>query len=132
MTCETRTELDPGEPRTTTEVAGLQYYDYGKLDDVLGRRVIPAAGDRLALVRRPDNKWDTHAVEVWWGNGHLLGHLPRVTARELAPRLDAGLVCRAYVRCPGNGSRWSMSVELVGSAIVSVSEEEPVDDEGMF
>ena len=67
--------VENGEPVASCGVAGLQYYSYRR-DDGLGGRISPQAGDRLVLVREPDNRHDRNAVEVWWRNQHRLGHLP--------------------------------------------------------
>lgn len=108
--------LRAGEPWCTVAVAGLQFYRYGEWDEVLDRPVIPEAGDRLALMRRPENPADPHAVEIWWRDGHQFGHVPRDTAAELAPLMDAGAACRAYVLDPGDGEAWSLRALLVGPA----------------
>lgn len=97
-------------------LAGMQFYDHGRKDG-LGGRVVPAPGDRLHLVRRPDNPADANAVEVWWKNEHMLGHLPRDTAADIAGPLDAGKAARAYVLRPGcEGETWSLEVLVVGAA----------------
>lgn len=101
---------------TSVVAAGLQFYRYAGPDD-LGGRVMPAPGDRLALVRAPDNPADGHAIEIWWRNEHMLGHLPRGVAAELAPRLDGGDPVRAYVADPGTGEAWSLVVLLVGRGV---------------
>lgn len=108
--------LRAGERWCIVTVAGLQFYCYGRWDDVLDRLVIPERGDRLALMRRPENPQDQHAVEIWWRDGHQLGHVPRGLAAELAPQLDAGAACRAYVLDPGDGEAWSLRALLVGPA----------------
>lgn len=64
----------------STSVAGLQFYSYAMLDRDLDIDVMPRAGDRLTLMRRPDNQADYNAVEVWWKNHYMLGHLPRGVA----------------------------------------------------
>ncbi|WP_395454308.1 HIRAN domain-containing protein [Azospirillum melinis] len=99
----------------TTSVAGLQFYAYGTHDELVGE-VIPPPGDRLTIMRRPENYADANACEVWWRNCFHLGHLPRGVAAELAPALDAGKGLRAYVIDPGDGSTWSVRLVLVGSA----------------
>lgn len=101
---------------TSVVAAGLQFYRYAGPDD-LGGRVMPTPGDRLALVRAPDNPADGHAIEIWWRNEHMLGHLPRGVAAELAPRLDGGDPVRAYVADPGTGEAWSLVVLLVGRGV---------------
>lgn len=42
--------------------------------------------------------------------------MPRDTAAELAPLMDAGAACRAYVLDPGDGEAWSLRALLVGPA----------------
>jgi hypothetical protein len=108
--------IDAGEPWVVCAVAGLQYYRYARQDELLGR-VIPQPGDRLQIIRDPDNEYDRRACEVWWRNAHQLGHLPRGAARLVAPLLDEGQQIRAYVYHPGDGDAWSMRTLLVGAAV---------------
>ncbi len=106
--------LRRGEPWLDTTVAGLQFYDYAGIDELTGEPLIPAAGDRLSLVREPENPHDPNAVEVWWRNGIRLGHLPRLVAAAVAGPLDAGVALRAYVAHGGDGEAWSARALLVG------------------
>ncbi|UIN36932.1 HIRAN domain-containing protein [Methylobacterium oryzae] len=108
--------LRRGEPWLDTSIAGLQFYDYGLTDVLTGEPLIPAAGDRLSLVREPENPHDPCAIEVWWRNGARLGHLPRLVAAEVAGPLDAGVALRAYVAHGGDGEAWSARALLVGPA----------------
>ncbi|SFU51808.1 MULTISPECIES: HIRAN domain-containing protein [unclassified Methylobacterium] len=108
--------LRQGEPWVDASIAGLQFYDYGLVDELTGEPLIPAAGDRLSLVREPENPHDADAVEVWWRNGIRLGHLPRRVAAEIAGQLDAGVALRAYVAHGGDGEAWSARALLVGPA----------------
>lgn len=105
-----------GQPWAETAIAGLQFYDYGT-PGLSGKPVSPALGDRIVLVRAPDNQNDANAIEVWWRNSVRLGHLPRELAAEVAPRLDAGAPCRAYVLSPGNGEPWSAWALILGEAV---------------
>jgi hypothetical protein len=108
--------LARGEPWFASKVAGLQFYAYGRIDELTGEPIIPQPGDRLGLVREPANEHDSHAVQVWWRNTHMLGHLPRTVAAEVAPLLDAGFAARAYVHTPGDGEAWSLRALVVGPA----------------
>lgn len=108
--------LRAGEPWIDSSLAGLQFYDYAGIDEMTGEPLIPAAGDRLVLVREPENPHDTNAIEVWWRNGVRLGHLPRRVAAEVAGPLDAGVALRAYVAHGGDGEAWSARALLVGPA----------------
>ncbi len=67
----------------TSPLAGFQYYG-GKIlwDDM-------REGDRLALVREPDNRHDPFAVRVEW-RGAKLGYLPRSDNRDVAEEMDRG------------------------------------------
>ncbi|WP_188052087.1 HIRAN domain-containing protein [Azospirillum sp. Sh1] len=107
---------DDSECWASVAAAGLQFYGYDGPDGLDGR-VMPAPGDRLGLVRAPDNPADANAVEIWWRNEHMLGHLPRGVAAELAPRLDGGEPVRAYCADPGTGEAWSLVVLLVGRGV---------------
>lgn len=99
-------------------IAGLQLYDYGK-DDGLGGRVMPTIGEPLTLVRNTDNLFHKEAIEVWYRNGYQLGHIPRWFAEKLAPQMDIGLSCKAFVRDPGNGRPMSLEAILIGPAIAA-------------
>jgi hypothetical protein len=46
-------------------------------------------GDRLALVREPDNPHDGNAIRVEW-RGQKLGYLPRAENRAVAAAMDNG------------------------------------------
>ena len=104
-----------------TAIAGLQYYDYGRADELAPNGIVlPAPGDRVSLVREPDNAAHENAVEVIWRNSFKLGHLPWGVANAVAPALDAGRALRGYVVRPGTGSAWSMIVLLVGAAVADL------------
>lgn len=110
------TRLATGEPWFASEVAGLQFYAYGRVDELTGEPIIPQPGDRLHLVREPENPHDPNAIQVWWRNSAMLGHLLRSVAAEVAPLLDAGVAARAYVHTPGDGEAWSLRALVVGPA----------------
>lgn len=67
----------------SSPLAGSQYY---ALDALQGRM---AVGDRLTLVREPDNRHDPRAIRVEW-RGVKLGYVPRRENRLVAAALDAG------------------------------------------
>ena len=98
-------------------IAGLQYYDYNTVDDLIGR-IRPLPRDRLQLVRQPNNPYDENAIEIRWRNGRiLLGYLPRDHAKKVAPLLDAGRTIRCYAMNPGDGSGWSAWALLVSECL---------------
>jgi hypothetical protein len=113
-----------GEPWHDGSVAGLQFYGYGERG-LNGEPIRPRLGQRLALVRAPDNAFDGYAVEVWLGNGVMLGHLPADVAGWVAGPLDAGRPLRAYCSHPGDWTPWSLRVLLVGEALVEPNEPPP-------
>lgn len=111
-----RPRLEAGESWCVTQLAGLQFYAYDTagLD---GAPIRPDIGKRLHLTRRPDNRTDSNAVEVWLRNEHMLGHLPRGLAGRVAPHLDRGASLRAYALGPGVGTAWSVRAFLVGNPV---------------
>ena len=46
-------------------------------------------GDRLVLVREPENNYDPNAIAVMTEEGNKVGYLDRGTAEELARGLDS-------------------------------------------
>ena len=71
-------------------LAGSQYYAASKVwNDI-------RVGDRLTLIREPENRHDRHAIRVEW-NGHKLGYVPRAENRAAAQALDAGETLEARV-----------------------------------
>lgn len=64
-------------------LAGSQYYALGEFWGEI------RVGDRLVLVREPDNRHDRHAIRVEW-RGHQLGYVPRAENRAVAAAMDAG------------------------------------------
>lgn len=48
------------------------------------------------LVRNPDNKYDSNAIEVRM-NTKMLGHIPKETAARIAPELDRGIKYEATI-----------------------------------
>lgn len=67
----------------SSPLAGSQYYAVG--EQWLQLRV----GDRLDLLREPDNRHDPHAIRVEW-RGHKLGYVPRAENRAVAAAMDQG------------------------------------------
>lgn len=67
----------------SSPLAGFQYYGGKILWDEMRE------GDRLALIREPDNRHDPFAVRVEW-RGAKLGYLPRSDNRDVAEEMDRG------------------------------------------
>ena len=67
----------------SSPLAGSQYYAVGEFWGEL------RVGDRLELIREPDNRHDSHAIRVEW-RGHKLGYVPRAENRAVAAALDGG------------------------------------------
>jgi len=64
-------------------LAGSQYYAVDRQWTAL------KVGDRLDLVREPDNRHDRHAIRVDW-RGQQLGYVPRARNRAVAAAMDQG------------------------------------------
>jgi hypothetical protein len=67
----------------TSPVAGFQYHQ-GELLWAFMRR-----GDRLVLVREPDNEYDDKAVRIDWSR-FKLGYVPRIENHAVSQMLDRG------------------------------------------
>ncbi len=82
-------------PRIAAIVAGTGFYN------VTAIRSGCAPGARLLLVREPSNPFDPFAIGVqlpgWLFGSTQLGHLKAPLAKRLAPKMDAGVVMRAFV-----------------------------------
>lgn len=68
----------------TSPLAGFQYH--------AGRALWPLmqVGDRLTLVREPDNPHDPKAIRVEW-YGAMIGYAPRAENVDLARLMDGGV-----------------------------------------
>jgi hypothetical protein len=71
-------------------VAGFQYHQ-GELLWAFIRR-----GDRLALVREPDNEYDDKAVRIDWSR-FKLGYVPRIENHAVSQMLDRGEMLAARI-----------------------------------
>jgi len=67
----------------SSPLAGFQYHAGAAVWDEL------RVGDRLALIREPENPHDARAVRVEW-RGIMLGYLPRAENAAVAAALDRG------------------------------------------
>jgi hypothetical protein len=67
----------------SSPLAGFQYHAGAALWESL------QLGDRLALVREPENPHDARAVRVEW-RGQQLGYLPRAENEAVAAAMDRG------------------------------------------
>ena len=71
-------------------LAGFRHYQAGEVWRDM------SAGDRLELVREPDNPYDANAVRIEW-RGRQLGYLPRRDNAAVARQLDRGAALEARV-----------------------------------
>ena len=78
-----------------------------------------------ALVREPDNKYDSNAIRVQVG-GKSMGYIPKETALHLAPIMDAGRKFIAYFHSR-NESPYHQTVGLT----VRVVELDDQEDAGL-
>lgn len=71
-------------------VAGFQFHAGKKLWKSM------RVGDRLTLVREPDNPYDANAVRVEW-QGQKIGYVPRRENGDVARFLDRGTALEARI-----------------------------------
>ncbi|MBI3043267.1 MAG: HIRAN domain-containing protein [Betaproteobacteria bacterium] len=69
------------------------------------------AGDRLELVREPDNPYDANAVRVEW-RGVKLGYVPRRDNAAVARQLDRGAALEARVAGLRENRNHSVRIEF--------------------
>ncbi|HCX33586.1 MAG TPA: HIRAN protein [Rhodocyclaceae bacterium] len=74
----------------SSPLAGFQYYAGATLWNEM------KAGDRLVLVREPDNAHDPRAVRVEW-RGRKLGYLPRAENAAVATEMDRGALVEGRI-----------------------------------
>ncbi len=67
----------------SSPLAGFRYHEAKAVFAEL------SVGDRLDLVREPDNRYDANAVRVEW-RGRMLGYVPRRQNAALAWAMDRG------------------------------------------
>ena len=84
----------------SSPLAGFQYY---------GAKILwheMREGDRLTLVREPENSHDGNAVRVEW-RGEKLGYLPRAENRDVAAEMDKGTPIAGRIgRMADNPNPW--------------------------
>ena len=86
-------------------LAGFRHYD-GR-DTWRDMKV----GDRLQLVREPDNPYDSNAVRVDW-RGVILGYVPRRDNAAVARQMDHGAALEARVAGLRENRNHSVRVEF--------------------
>jgi hypothetical protein len=69
------------------------------------------AGDRLQLVREPDNPYDANAVRVDW-RGVALGYVPRGDNAAVARQMDRGAALEARIASLRENRNRSVRVEF--------------------
>lgn len=74
----------------SSPLAGFQYYS----GEALWRDM--REGDKLDLIREPDNPHDANAVRVEW-RGIKLGYLPRTENHSVAAEMDRGTAVAARI-----------------------------------
>lgn len=67
----------------SSPLAGSQYYAVSEQWREM------QVGDKLDLIREPENRHDRNAIRVEW-RGHQLGYVPRAENRAVASAMDQG------------------------------------------
>ena len=86
-------------------LAGFRHYDGA----AIWRDMKP--GDRLELVREPENPYDSGAIRVEW-RGVKLGYVPRRDNAAVARQLDRGTPLEARVAALAQGRNRSVRIEF--------------------
>ena len=86
-------------------LAGFRHYDGAGLWRDM------KAGDRLELVREPENPYDAGAIRVEW-RGRKLGYVPRRDNAAVARQLDRGTPLEARVAALRENRNRSVRIEF--------------------
>ncbi len=87
---------------TTTPIVGRKYHAEINAAEV---------GDKLHLVREPENAFDKNAIAVHHIEDGKLGHLAASLARVLAPMIDHGYKFRARLLDVGDDCEISLRMQ---------------------
>jgi hypothetical protein len=88
-----------------SQLAGFRHYEGPDAYSAL------RAGERLTLVREPDNPYDANAVRVEW-RGRKLGYVPRRENAAVARHLDRGTELEARVASLRENRNRTVRIEL--------------------
>jgi hypothetical protein len=90
-------------------LAGFVYYEGRSIWENM------KVGDRLTLIREPENVHDSSAIRIEW-QGHMLGYVPRRDNPDLARQMDHGARVEAKVtalsRAPNGRHRISYEISV--------------------
>ena len=86
-------------------LAAFRHYDGAELWRDL------KAGDRLELVREPENPYDSGAIRVEW-RGRKLGYVPRRDNAAVARQLDRGTPLEARIAALRENRNRSVRIEF--------------------
>lgn len=86
-------------------LAGFRHYDGAAFWSEL------KAGDRLQLVREPENPYDANAVRVEW-RGLMLGYVPRRDNAAVARQMDRGTALEARIAALRQNRNRSVRIEF--------------------
>ena len=86
-------------------LAGYRHYDGGAVLRAM------RAGDRLELVREPDNPYDARAIRVEW-RGVKLGYVPRRDNAAVSRQMDRGAPLIARVVSVKENRNRSVRIEF--------------------
>jgi hypothetical protein len=86
-------------------LAGIRHYD----GPGLWREIRP--GDRLELVREPENPYDSGAIRVEW-RGRKLGYVPQRDNSAVARQMDRGTPLEARVAALRQNRNHSVRIEF--------------------
>jgi hypothetical protein len=78
-----------------TKIRGVTHEQKGADPQRLLRHCRP--GQKLMLVREPNNKWDKNAIAICLTTGERLGYISRDIAERLAEDLDRGVKMEAAI-----------------------------------
>lgn len=92
----------------TTKIAGVTFEN--RQNYVKKLRV----GEKVKLIREPNNKYDKNAVAVYNLNNNQLGYIPKELAKSISDKMSAEEIPNAIVKyiAGGNGLNYGATLEI--------------------
>lgn len=86
-----KTNNTSSNSRSRFYIAGFHYYT--------GPNILHAmkVGDKLNLLREPNNKYDSNAIAIKTGDNIKLGHVPKYMNSKIANEIDKGIKFSARI-----------------------------------
>lgn len=94
------------EQELFTKIAGVTFNQCQEVIKTLN------VGEKLGMVREPENPYDCNAIGLTTQKGLAVGHIKAVLAEELAPAMDKGILYSCEVQEITGGQEKNLGVNI--------------------